>query len=981
MQVPQCSRSQTLPPFCLIILQAEADDSSNPVYPSSLSAALYEIGHYTQCVSAVLRASRLISDASEENGPLVARLSVRLANALGHGVRAGAILTTAITARAKDIERLRSMLYDVADDTAQAMLNSAWAEWAITSAEMDLFAHKRAPSLIALSRLPMVCKPLDPIKEFFPTGNDDLLDLTEGLGPQHVDSKRPSSLAFLFGGVGDARHVMSTLCGLSSKYANFPADKKGVFQAHLTLLDIHAATIARDLCIFLLLGELAWHTVGAATAMEIKATLMYIYCGVVMPSYCYARLQGLLRDLRRRLALPNPDLPFRVHVAPDTVPAILAVLDLWVNSSKSTKKMLDTHQNMDNLDGAGIPRDTFLSSASPEFRKALEAGRAAKRQGIKEDWLNMSDAALLEFGKVGGLATVSEARNKVLEDIESIVDQVEKLSLGGNTHTYEANWYNILKVFLPPPELRGRHPEFSVAWDQVQDNGRITQSVKRKALDHIHNDWKPNITIFDRNYENPEYFPRGDGYPEMRVNMFDLVNHLHRFNVRGKPGKPKLPANATAWDVCSTFFDEVVAALKTLKSRITLEFICGGLHEELAKIRLEGDQSARPKEFPKQFMRVWLSNFPDYTHGPLGTILYVLPNLHHDQQAAIASNSMMNMPVWKDDDEFMHTYTLLEIDDIELYLGCEVVDSTGVFGSMTIAQSMLPLPRPLRELATRDDLTAWLTRVLFNTSLPGRTKPPPCNIRLPHNLVAFFALILHVHRVGYPGHWLSDLLARVLSGRMVSDVVPYNAEYPIPVSCSSERVAPRPVRTDPWLIEFETIIATAYYAIPFPIAAALPADFSRDAEDIVVWQAAVTPATRFAQDEPSVFCSPFEPVTHLLFFRADEIRAGEVIGDMRDIFEGRGTPAPGTFFVLTAQEYVQYQTCVRFRLSRPRVERMRGETGWSMVAYRSDNGIQATFPAPISSWTTPTSDVEGIPTYRYAAESHELDQSDSCGLC
>ncbi len=292
------------------------------------------------------------------------------------------------------------------------------------------------------------------------------------------------------------------------------------------------------------------------------------------------------------------------------------------------------------------------------------------------------------------------------------------------------------------------------------------------------------------------------------------------------------------------------------------------------------------------------------------------------------------------DPPMYRSYTLLEIDDIELYLGCEVVDSTGVFGSMTIAQSMLPLPRPLRELATRDDLTAWLTRVLFNTSLPGRTKPPPCNIRLPHNLVAFFALILHVHRVGYPGHWLSDLLARVLSGRMVSDVVPYNAEYPIPVSCSSERVAPRPVRTDPWLIEFETIIATAYYAIPFPIAAALPADFSRDAEDIVVWQAAVMPATRFAQDEPSVFCSPFEPVTHLLFFRADEIRAGEVIRGMRDIFEGRSTPAPGTFFVLTVQEYVQYQTCVRFRLSRRRVERMRGEAGWSMVAYRSDNGIQ-----------------------------------------
>ena len=60
---------------------------------------------------------------------------------------------------------------------------------------------------------------------------------------------------------------------------------------------------------------------------------------------------------------------------------------------------------------------------------------------------------------------------------------------------------------------------------------------------------------------------------------------------------------------------------------------------------------------------------------------------------------------------------------------------------------------------------------------------------------------------------------------------------------------------------------------------------------------------------------------------------------MQRIFEGKAAPAPGTFFVLTSQEYVHYRQCLRWRLSKKRVERMRKEK-WSMVAYRNDTGQQ-----------------------------------------
>ncbi|KAI0332169.1 hypothetical protein GY45DRAFT_1369329 [Cubamyces sp. BRFM 1775] len=232
--------------------------------------------------------------------------------------------------------------------------------------------------------------------------------------------------------------------------------------------------------------------------------------------------------------------------------------------------------------------------------------------------------------------------------------------------------------------------------------------------------------------------------------------------------------------------------------------------------------------------------------------------------------------------------------------------------------------RPLSALASRDELTTWLTRVLFNTFIPGYSKLRPHNVRCPHNLAAFFGLLFYPHRVGYPAHWLSDFLTRVLSGSMVSDMAPYDDFWRMPVK---ER--PRRVRTDPWLVDFEVMIAGAYHAVPFPLVGALPADFSREPGDIQV--------------------SPYDPRTQLLFYRASAATATKLIGDMGRIFEGKADPAPGTFFILTMQERVQYRERIRFKLSKKRVERMRKED-WYMVAYRPDTGQQATRPVPVARW-------------------------------
>lgn len=84
------------------------------------------------------------------------------------------------------------------------------------------------------------------------------------------------------------RHAFGTIAGLSQALTKLPKAKRSQFNAHLTLLDIHDGTIARDLCILLLLHELN-STSDSTARSEIKATLTYTFGGVAMPDYCYRR--------------------------------------------------------------------------------------------------------------------------------------------------------------------------------------------------------------------------------------------------------------------------------------------------------------------------------------------------------------------------------------------------------------------------------------------------------------------------------------------------------------------------------------------------------------------------------------------------------------------------------------------------------------------------------------------------------------------
>lgn len=100
----------------------------------------------------------------------------------------------------------------------------------------------------------------------------------------------------------------------------------------------------------------------------------------------------------------------------------------------------------------------------------------------------------------------------------------------------------------------------------------------------------------------------------MNVDPFKAVKEISNFNIRmGLVGdrdsvEGDVDKNYPSFSVGEVFFDNVVTALRALEGHVVLEVIHDDLSAALSKIRVGAE--ARPAEFPRKFMRMWLSNVP-----------------------------------------------------------------------------------------------------------------------------------------------------------------------------------------------------------------------------------------------------------------------------------------------------------------------------------------------------------------------------------
>lgn len=254
-----------------------------------------------------------------------------------------------------------------------------------------------------------------------------------------------------------------------------------------------------------------------------------------------------------------------------------------------------------------------------------------------------------------------------------------------------------------------------------------------------------------------------------------------------------------------------------------------------------------------------------------------------------------------------------------------------------------PLPRPLNDLATRPELTAWLTRVFFSIILPGKTHEFGMRtyVRYPNSLAAFVELLVHLHAVGYPTHWLSDFVSIMLTDTLTTDIALYQGKYPCSSSEMTRRVARRKVCLDPWLVDLENILATSYEAIPFPFAAP---GFATSSNEIGLYETTLDrlslhPSTITGRRPPDI------AVVSLMFYKPGSFSDEYLVTNLPQILEGKKLVVQGELFVLTCVErFSVWDRVVRWRMSKKRVRKMKMQK-WVMVSYRFDaNEIGEFYP-------------------------------------
>ena len=283
--------------------------------------------------------------------------------------------------------------------------------------------------------------------------------------------------------------------------------------------------------------------------------------------------------------------------------------------------------------------------------------------------------------------------------------------------------------------------------------------------------------------------------------------------------------------------------------------------------------------------------------------------------------------------ETTHRYTFLKPEDVPRFLGCRIITGTPVFGILSLARLNTDYPLPLSKLATRKELMRWLSTHLVNTLVPGMVHyPGPNRIRLANNPIAFFLLLLYLHSIGYPSHWLSEFLQSVLRNDLTTEAV-RATKVPIPLSHATANVSARKVDLAPWVPEFEMIVALAKAGLPFYIR--LPENFATTPEEIGTYEASYrrTESSRL----PVTSLSPWDHTAMLVFWRSNSIMYPEdvsqlIIGSVSE--KGRATPR-NDLVVVNCLEGLDDKK-VRWKLAKKRVEKMRREGDWEMALFRSD---------------------------------------------
>ncbi|KAI0884846.1 uncharacterized protein GGS22DRAFT_189057 [Annulohypoxylon maeteangense] len=531
----------------------------------------------------------------------------------------------------------------------------------------------------------------------------------------------------------------------------------GTQKLHITMLDHKPSIIARDLILFSLLHEANTNPDSKDTVL---LSLSYLYSTPIIPLFAWEKLQNTISKLVDKLECGQQPLDLIYLTLPQT--DVMRILKSWQTTGAATKY------------------------STSQMRRA-----ASQREDPLWSYL-ACDADYQDF-------------------------------------------YDFSVVFPPEAILSRFEPTLSAL---VTGRSKDDENARRRIGKYLDKHWKVNVTFIDVDWQArqmPGELPSTDHEP------FNIID-----NLTTQSSKLVVPDKSTRCILqhAADFFGKVALSMLQLRERLTVEVILGEMADVLERIRYgfldrpikggdEDQVSSTAMEWPKKYHVIHMSNVPDYVGGSLTSFLYGAPLLKRGTGTGLMSCVLLTTGQWTNLRHFNAEYLLMHDPNmirkhfsVEL---AEVIRDTVPVPSIHMSTSipMIHYHRwegrksgaiPLEQMMSKMSLCKWLHAHFLKICLPSY-RHEICRVFAPLNMTMFMRLVVHMGHLGYPGHWLSEIIKSLSSGDIhtAARALPRPALGPNAVDKNN---ALRAMCVKPWRAEFTTLV-TQWKEL-FPFATVIP---------------------------------------------------------------------------------------------------------------------------------------------------------------
>jgi hypothetical protein len=382
--------------------------------------------------------------------------------------------------------------------------------------------------------------------------------------------------------------------------------------------------------------------------------------------------------------------------------------------------------------------------------------------------------------------------------------------------------YDEAGITLPPSSFSDQDP---MKVRELVEDKAFPKNITLDWLAKLDKTWMPNVTLIDVDQVEQQ---AKMGIPLERTDI-DLVTDLFaqwaEYLRTPHPQNPKC-----LYDYGAGYFLILASALIHLRDRLRVEPILGEMCETFEKMRLglytdrknkpvpgqtDSDQDNSAEDYPTVYNRVHLSNVPDYTGGALSALLFAAPITRVNGHDTFAFKCLRNPPAFDKVDTYNSEYNLLP-DDLTTpkVFPCKFQRKARLPffppGMAMIAEdymswSNLSTRIDFDNLMDRPTLTVWIHALLLKIAIPAQRRVPDILLVMsPFNLTVLFRVLLHLKEVGYPVHWLSEILTNIIMNPLETrashiDFVPFtvtDAKQMLEKSRPSQKISIKPFMAD-----------------------------------------------------------------------------------------------------------------------------------------------------------------------------------------